>query len=196
MPYHKEYEFCAFWFNTLSVTVQNLKRPRNLLKANLCESLLFLVIFIPKCFWYKQINWISSLIMTVFLPSFWPPTDLLHFSCSPPFLRCFYPSLLQKNPYISKRIFTNPTSLPLCMPSFIPPSSLSLSPTLLRSQISDYACVRSIQSMRWPFVEEFLQTSSSRWRGSLNCSAERTCCSAHGIWALLSVISSSQNLPT
>lgn len=81
-----------------------------------------------------------------------------------------------------------------CHPSFHPPLFLCLQH--FRSQMSGYVCVRSIWSTSRLFVEEFLQTSSSRWRGNLNCSAERACCFVPGIWALLFVISSSLNFPT
>lgn len=150
----------------------------------------------------------SSLIITLLFallltPLHPAPPLICHFSCSSPFLLLLV-FFLFLSILAAKKIFTNPSPPPhdflcpfACHPSsFIPPSSLSLSPTLFRSQMSGYVCVRSIWSTSRLFVEEFLQTSSSHWRGNLNCSAERACCSVPGIWALLFVISSSLSFPT
>lgn len=148
----------------------------------------------------------SSLIITLLFallltPLHPAPPLICHFSCSSPFLLLlfflFLSILAAKN--LHKSISTPSWfPLPLCMPPFIlHPTLLSFSVSnTLRSQMSGYVCVRSIWSTSRLFVEEFLQTSSSHWRGNLNCSAERACCSVPGIWALLFVISSSLSFPT
>lgn len=154
----------------------------------------------------------SSLIYhCTFCPPFDPPTDCVSFLVFFPFppatvfLVSLHPYCKKKKPSHTESsqihlhplmIFFAPLHATLHPSSLIPPSSLFLSPTLFRSQMSDCVCVRSIRSTSRLFVEEFLQTSSSRWRGNLNCSAERACCSVPGIWALLFVISSSRNFPT
>lgn len=85
-----------------------------------------------------------------------------------------------------------------CHPSHHTPLFLCLSISYILSfyQIFGYVCVQSIQSTSRLYVTESLRTSSSLWRGNLNCSVERACCFAPGTWGLLSVTSSSLNLPT
>lgn len=122
------------------------------------------------------------------MPSSWLPhwSASLFSPFSPPLsLVSLYPSW--KSPHLLDF---------LCMPPIIPPPLSLCVLHALGSQISDCGCERSIRSMSRLFVEGFPQTSRSRWRGSLSCSAGPVCCSALAIWALLCVTSSSLSSPT